>query len=324
MDEQDQVQAALERRREISRVLRIHCDRFSRMGLALAAVVGAQYVIQLCAFFLVGAVPELNHPLFIGTVGLISSYGVGFALFIQIIRTVPKSAPAEPKSLRPGQFVQVFFISVAGLYLFNFVTTILLSFFDSFTGHAIQNPVESMESFPVVFNLIQACIVAPICEELMFRKFLMDRLRPYGGAFAVAASAVAFGMLHGNLHQFFYAFALGCVFGYVALWTGRVRETIVLHALINFISAGLLPLVGWLEESGAALGEYAMDAFSLCTLGGIVLGIYFFHRQRPNLRFYPNAFNLKEGQPWRLLFGSPGFLLFTVLCAAEAVLFLLV
>ena len=43
-----------------------------------------------------------------------------------------------------------------------------------------------------------------------------------------------FGLFHGNFGQFFYAFAVGSVFAYVALRTGGIRYTVVLHFLVNF------------------------------------------------------------------------------------------
>lgn len=49
-------------------------------------------------------------------------------------------------------------------------------------------------------------------------------------------SALAFALFHANLYQTAYAFVLGLVFGAVVLLTGSIRDTILLHMLINGFS----------------------------------------------------------------------------------------
>ena len=58
-------------------------------------------------------------------------------------------------------------------------------------------------------------IVGPIFEEWLFRKQLIDHTRKYGEKTAILLSGLAFGLFHMNLFQFFYAFLLGLMFGYV-------------------------------------------------------------------------------------------------------------
>ena len=84
-------------------------------------------------------------------------------------------------------------------------------------------------------------ILAPIIEEYIFRKQFIDRMNVYGGGLAVVTSALMFGLFHGNLSQLFYAFALGLVFGYIYLKTGRLRYCVGLHMLINFLGSVLAP-----------------------------------------------------------------------------------
>lgn len=54
-------------------------------------------------------------------------------------------------------------------------------------------------------------VMAPICEEILFRKILIDRIRLYGDKAAILVSSVVFGLSHGNFYQFFYAFGIGLV-----------------------------------------------------------------------------------------------------------------
>ena len=57
--------------------------------------------------------------------------------------------------------------------------------------------------------VLGACIIGPLCEELVFRGLLAGRLARYGQKPGAFISALLFGLYHANLEQFFYAFALG-------------------------------------------------------------------------------------------------------------------
>lgn len=138
-----------------------------------------------------------------------------------------------------------------------------------------------------------------------------------------------FGAFHLNLYQFFYAFFLGAVFGYIYVKTGRLRYTIALHATVNFLGGVAVPallrkILPFLErlEQGAfnaeeifsqllpvlpALLLYAAYGFLLigCTLTTVVLGIVL-HRR---LSFAPG-----EAEA-RTLWCNFGVLVFFALCA---------
>lgn len=80
---------------------------------------------------------------------------------------------------------------------------------------------------------------APIVEELVFRGLIMRGLQPYGRRFAVFASALLFGIFHGNLVQSPYAFVVGLVLGYTAM-EYSILWAMVLHMLNNLVLGDML------------------------------------------------------------------------------------
>jgi hypothetical protein len=104
-------------------------------------------------------------------------------------------------------------------------------------------------------------LASPAMEELVFRRCLIDRLRPFGERAALVTSALAFGLFHGSANQLCYGLLLGLVFGYVYLRTGRLRYSLVLHATINAMSSVVLPAL-LMAASGAAAGA-GVDAASV-------------------------------------------------------------
>jgi len=80
-------------------------------------------------------------------------------------------------------------------------------------------------------------ILAPIFEELIFRKVVVDHLSHYSKYLAIIVSGVSFGLFHGNFQQFFYAMFLGLFFAYVYTKTGNIKYTIGYHMIVNMTSS---------------------------------------------------------------------------------------
>ena len=103
-------------------------------------------------------------------------------------------------------------------------------------------------------SLLATVILAPISEELLFRGLTLRFLRSAGVKFAAAnvIQALFFGILHMNLVQGIYAFAVGLVLGYVAGKCRTVFLPILLHLCFNIAGTVLAALLsgnmGWLMQ----------------------------------------------------------------------------
>ena len=92
----------------------------------------------------------------------------------------------------------------------------------------ITNPIEHMiQNTNIYVNLILTSLLAPIFEELFFRKLLIDRTVKYGAKLSILLSALLFALFHGNLSQFFYAFLIGAFFAYIYIKTGKIIYSII-------------------------------------------------------------------------------------------------
>ena len=89
--------------------------------------------------------------------------------------------------------------------------------------------------------LLAIVVAAPLTEEYLCRGIVLPALqRRWGSAVAVVGSALAFGALHMNPWQFFYAAVLGVTLGWLRVQSGSILPGILLHALNNLISWLLL------------------------------------------------------------------------------------
>lgn len=88
-----------------------------------------------------------------------------------------------------------------------------------------------------VIRIISIGILPAIFEELLFRKFLIDRTIRHGEFISCAMSGIMFGLWHGNFQQFFFAFFVGVLFAFVYIRTGNIIYTMIMHASMNLVTS---------------------------------------------------------------------------------------
>lgn len=166
-----------------------------------------------------------------------------------------------------------------------------------------------------VLYVFTIAVVPALVEEFAFRGVVLNHLRRYGNTFAILASSLLFGLMHGNLVQMPFAFAAGCIMAYIDIITGSMLPSIILHFLNNAVSA-----VGSLVEfyMGEASGMWFMTVvFSICFVAGIV-SVWLLAKR------YPYAFRsagrgaLSTGEAFRAFVGTAGFWVPVVFFGGEA------
>lgn len=98
------------------------------------------------------------------------------------------------------------------------------------------NLLEPNSIFSCIIVTISTAIIPAICEEFAMRCCSLQLLRKYGSGFAVFAVSVVFGLLHGNVIQFLFAFLIGLVLGYITVKTNSIVPAVCIHAFNNGIS----------------------------------------------------------------------------------------
>lgn len=186
-------------------------------------------------------------------------------------------------------------------------------------------------------KIIVMVILAPLLEEFLFRKQLIDRTARYGEKQAILFSALAFGLFHMNLYQFFYTFGLGLLFGYVYTRTHRLRYSVIMHMVINFMSSVLVPFLlskvgtdtfmqiaaGELDDSAllALLPDMAgFMLYVLALLGLSIAGLVVLIVKAPKLVFLPASEELPKEERFKSIYCNVGVVLFILLCVVFFVL----
>ncbi|NLK99503.1 MAG: CPBP family intramembrane metalloprotease [Clostridiales bacterium] len=216
----------------------------SRCGLYLSLMTIAIFVVQIIAGIIVGGFfPEVADADWFNVVlTFVGIVGVGLPVYIKLMKKIPDSEKGEKSKISIWQFVGYFIVCIAATYISNLVGLFISAFIEIFKGFEVVNPLEDfMLNSNWVLLMIYAVIIAPIVEELIFRKILLDKLRRFGDLPAMLLTGFAFGIFHFNLSQFFYASVLGILFAYITIRTNRIIYSIVLHMMINFIGTVIAP-----------------------------------------------------------------------------------
>lgn len=169
---------------------------------------------------------------------MLAMYLIGFPVVILFFRKIPVQDMSDKKKMSLGQWLTALFMSLAILYSFNLVGTAMTTVIGILKKGSVTNVMATITgSIHPVANLFIIVLCAPLVEEILFRKILVDRTIQYGEWISVVFSGFVFGLYHGNLNQFIYAFPLGCFFAFLYVKTKDIRYTISLHMVVNFFGS---------------------------------------------------------------------------------------
>ena len=321
--------------------LKIARRAFSRIGLALLV-----YTLSTSVFYsLISAGIDFWFPQpqgqWVNIIDTLESSGaqyfVGFPLCLLIMQLVP-SFPPRPRAddpaarMTPKRWISIFIMGIPLMYAGSILGNLTA---DSLSNGNYSNILESMYADPtpasMLIDAVITVLMAPIVEEIVFRKMIIDRLHRYGEALAIGVSAMLFALMHANPYQFFYTLAWGAMWAYIYLRTGKIQYTIWLHMAVNFMG-GVVPTVLSLiagDEGSLVIDDQqsAKDQFSelmhsggvvyviygLFILGLVIAGIVMWVRNRKKIELRPADWQLVPGIAARTAWLNVGMMLFVVL-----------
>lgn len=306
-------------------------NHFSKLGIGTFAILGIGTVTQLLLIYVVNStLPQvMEHSWGMWLLTFAPLYLIAVPIGLLLLRKVP-AKPLEKHDLKPSRYIVTVIICIFMMYAGNILGTIITALLQLLPGVSAGNPILGYAIdnalLPKVLFMV---ILAPVIEEYIFRKQLIDRMHIYGEKLAVVTSALMFGLFHGNLSQFFYAFALGLVFGYVYLKTGKLRYSIGLHMLINLLGSVVGPfflekvaVVDTMENMDLAALEpvmpwlIAFGAYMLVLIGLAIAGLVLLCLNKRKVSFAPAEMELPKGTRIKTAYVNAGMILLTIGCMA--------
>lgn len=104
-------------------------------------------------------------------------------------------------------------------------------------GYNFSTEIPLDGALDVTLCVIVTVIIAPVCEELVFRGALLTGLtKKFGVIPSVILSGLAFSLMHMNPEQTVYQFFMGCACAYLAICSGSVLCPMIVHACNNLVA----------------------------------------------------------------------------------------
>ena len=204
-----------------------------------------------------------------GSVFIVAASSLSIFIIGQFIMKIKLSEILKPYKTCVTDGIRFFpttltFNLMAGM-LVTIISTMLRE--DGITLPESDFSMTSPTGYELFMQFMYICVIGPICEEFIYRGLCIKLLSPFGSGLAVTFSAVAFGVMHGNVKQALPAMLTGFVYALVAVRYGSIVPTIIIHILNNIAAS--------VTDYGNALGWTNTDVINrVINIVMLFLGFY--------------------------------------------------
>lgn len=232
---------------------------FSYLG-AVAAYLAIMFVLALVNYATEDA--DMTIIGYSATILLQVCFFLAAALPFKAMRSRPTYMPTKVK-------VSTGFISVgvAGMCLvfFSGLAVLFGAALDAW-GYEGSGSTDMTTPVGVIFAVVISVILAPVCEEMLFRSSVLSSLGVMFGrkrdtlitVFMTVLCGGAFALMHANPEQTVYQFFLGAVMAYAVIRTGSVIPAIIIHAVNNVI--GVILCIPSIDEGLSSVAAYILSS----------------------------------------------------------------
>ena len=308
----------------IGEKLNIHKKFFSKIGVNYLILGIMAIIFQIIIVNIISIInPEYLHNInIVTTISSLCNYILPFPIFYLLMKKLD-SVELEKTNITVKKFILYTGITITLMWIGNVTGLIITMLLSGAMQNDIANPVHQLiNSSDIWINLLIISIFAPICEEILFRKFLIDRTIKYGAKVSIILSAVLFAFFHGNLNQFFYAFLMGGFFAYVYIRTGKITYTIILHVIVNFMGS-VMSLILANSVTNIQITPNPVDAviilgYIVIILSFLLIGLYGLTRIK-KARFNGSKTKINLKNPFKTVYLNLGMILFILFFIGEMV-----
>lgn len=259
-------------------------------------------------------------------------YLIAFPVLCLFLRSIPKQEPMS-NSIGMKMMWKYLVVCMMFIYIGSDISSTIMTAIQQLLGRVPENSVNVLlDNTNIYLSVLIVGLIGPIFEELTFRKLFIDRLMPYGEKVAILLPAFMFGLFHGNLYQFFYAFLNGLVFSYIYVKTGKIIYTIALHMFVNLFCGVLPTLIGSMINlddlmqmvmAGTLSEEYILAnllplflflIYSYGMLAMVIVGIVVFFKNLRKITVNKGEVIFPKGTAADTIFFNPGAILLIAVC----------
>jgi sodium transport system permease protein len=242
------------------------------------------YIAAMAAFYYLGFSWQ-KHDM---VNGILQTQLILIFLPVMLILRILKQNQKEVLRLKPTKPVNYLLVILMAFPMFVISTSIaqLVNLIYPFPPEYLKtmNGLMNIGHLPLYKIIMLIALLPAICEETMFRGFIMRFYENYGKWTAIIITALLFGLFHLDMYRMLPVTILGIWLGYLVMQTGSIHMSMLAHFLNNgtavvvsyLIDKKLFPL---LLTSGENLSWWLLPP-AMVILSFLV---YVFHNQnRPH------------------------------------------
>lgn len=200
-------------------------------------------------------------------------------------------------------------------------SNIAMSYADQiFQGFGIDYDVDFGDNptgvFGFLLSFIATAIVPALVEEFACRGIVLELLKKYGQGFAIVASSIIFGIMHGNFEQIPFAILVGLILGYIYVKTGSIWTGVLVHGVNNAISVIFTYLQNTMSLN---MQNLLYMVYLIISMLAAVIGILLFAKKGDdNYNLVKHEDIITEKEKYIYFFTSWAIIIFIVLNLIEA------
>jgi sodium transport system permease protein len=212
------------------------------------------FLAMLVIFYYIGSSWQVENM----EMGLIKTQLIIIALPVFLILRISKADIKKTLRLQNTDIRNYFVPIIASIpvvivaAIISQVINLIYPFPESYLENLQK--VINMSNFPLWKNILIIAVLPGICEELMFRGFIIRGFEKRGFWSAIIITSLLFAVFHLDPFRFIPVGVLGIWMGYLLLKTGSIFVPILAHVLNNslavLLSRDYIPFIGKIVEDG--------------------------------------------------------------------------
>ncbi|MDQ5983109.1 MAG: hypothetical protein RUMPE_00107 [Eubacteriales bacterium SKADARSKE-1] len=238
------------------------------------------------------------------------SFIVPYMIMLKVMNKKPRDVMSIKKP--KGQLFSYVMIGILVANIADFITIYVVDFLKKYNINSkTPESIFKYENTPlgILFFLISLAIVPAISEEFVFRGVILGSLRKFGDNFAIFSSALVFGLMHGNIEQFVFAFILGLYLGYSVTKTNSILPAMIIHFVNNLFSG-----ISYIFKDVENFEFFTQIFYSVVLVVSIFYIVRLFNNNKKQAQKI-NRSNLSFRSKMSAFFLNPGMILFLIYVA---------
>lgn len=175
-----------------------------------------------------------------------------------------------------GTFLPIVLMGTGVCMLGNILSSMFTSVLESLglSEPSFSLPTDTSSGWHIsLLVMLGGAILPALVEEFALRGIALGALKKFGNGFAIVATAILFGLMHGNIEQIPFAFMLGLYLGFAVIKTGTMWTAVAIHLINNGFAFLMEMLSGTLSNTELNIITYGYFLFTVVlSFIGLLLG----------------------------------------------------